>query len=66
MLSLKSVNIVLVSHRITGTEGKIMPGSHVPYDARVKVLTIQHNHCGADFFSLYKNASLVYVVYKVK
>ena len=44
MLLLKSVNIVLVSHRITGTERKIMPGSRVPYDARVKVLTIQHNH----------------------
>jgi hypothetical protein len=52
MLLLKSVNIVLVSHRITGTERKIMPGSRVPYDARVKVLTIQHNHWGRFFFSI--------------
>ncbi len=44
MLLLKSVNIVLVSHRITGNERKIMPESRVPYDARIKVLTIQHNH----------------------
>jgi hypothetical protein len=46
MLLLKSINIVLVSHRITGTERKIMPGSRVPYDDRVKVLTIQHNRWG--------------------
>ena len=52
MLLLKSVNIVLVSHRITGTERKIMPWSRVPYDARVKVLTIQHNHWGRFFFSI--------------
>ena len=52
MLLLKRVNIVLVSHRITGTERKIMPGSRVPYDARVKVLTIQHNHWGRFFFSI--------------
>ncbi len=29
-----------------------MPGSRVPYDARVKVLTIQHNHWGRFFFSI--------------
>ncbi len=45
-----------------------MPGSCVPDGAKVKVLTIQHNQwtTGAEFFSLYKNASLVYVVYRVK
>ncbi len=51
MLLLKSVNIVLVLHRITGTERKIMLGSRV-HDARVKVLTIQHNHWGRFFFSI--------------
>jgi len=52
MLLLKSVNLVLVLHRISGTERKIMPGSCMPYDARVKVLTIQHNHWGRFFFSI--------------
>ena len=31
---------------------KIMPGSCVPDGAKVKVLTIQHNHWGRIFFSI--------------
>jgi hypothetical protein len=34
------------------TKRKIMPGSCVPYGAKVKVLTIQHNHRGRIFFSI--------------
>ncbi len=66
MLLLKSINLLLVAQRITRTERKIMPGSCVAYGAPVKVLTIQHNHWGKFFFSLYKSASFVYVVYRVK
>ncbi len=43
----------------------IVTGSCVPCEARVKYLTIQNNHLGINF-SLYKIATVVYVLYGVK
>jgi hypothetical protein len=53
MLLLKSVNFVLMMHRITGTAWKEnYAGSCVTCGARVKVLTIQHNHWSRIYFSI--------------